>query len=331
MTAETDSVDRYARQTVLPEIGARGQAQLACARVLVVGAGGLGSPALPYLAGAGVGHIRVVDPDTVARHNLHRQTLYTEADEGKPKAQAAARRLCALNSAIDVAAEVSAANAVTAAPWVDAADVVLDCADSVAVTYTLSDLCARRGRPLVSASVVGVSGYVGAFCGGAPSVRAVFPNVPTQLANCNDAGVLGPVVGVLGCLQAHMAIALIVDALDSPLGSLCRFDGATLRTSQLRFDHAQEPATAFAFIAAEQVGADDRVIELRDAHEAPRPAHARADRLTPDALHGLGPAAPGQRTVFCCQSGVRAWRAATDHHLRHGGECALLAAASEHT
>ncbi|MEM7379103.1 MAG: ThiF family adenylyltransferase [Pseudomonadota bacterium] len=331
MTAETATVDRYARQTVLPEIGARGQAQLAGARVLVVGAGGLGAPALPYLAGAGVGHIRVVDPDTVARHNLHRQTLFTEADEGKPKALAAARRLRRLNSTIAIEAEVAAANTVTAAPWVDTADLVLDCADSVAVTYTLSDLCARASRPLVSGSVVGVSGYVGAFCGGAPSVRAVFPNVPTQLANCNDVGVFGPVVGVLGCLQAQMAIALIVDGLDSPLGSLCRFDGTTLRTSQMRFNHAQEPETAFAFIAADQVGANDRVIELRDEREAPRPVHPRADRLAPARVGELGPAAPGQRTVFCCQSGVRAWRAATDYHFRLGGECALLAAATEHT
>jgi len=216
----------------------------------------------------------------------------------------------ALNSEISVTPIVAPLDPANASEWVESADVVLDCADSVAVTYTLSDVCLQHGVPLVSASVLGLSGYAGAFCADAPSVRAVFPDVPDTLANCSDAGVLGPVVGAIGAVQAQMVMSLLLQLPDSPLGSLWRFDGATLRVSTLRFNGAPEPARHFPFVAASHIRATDRVIELRDVQEAPQAVMASALRCLPADLEALAPATPGQRTVLCCHSGLRAWRAA---------------------
>jgi sulfur-carrier protein adenylyltransferase/sulfurtransferase len=158
-------VERYGRQSVLPEVGAAGQARLRDSSVLVVGAGGLGCAVLAYLCAAGVGRLRIIDPDRVEESNLHRQPLYRMSDCGAPKAVAAAAALNALNPEVlsePLIARVTPANA---AQWVSSCDVVVDAADSLALTYVLSDECLRTSRPLVSASVLGLSGYVGVFCG----------------------------------------------------------------------------------------------------------------------------------------------------------------------
>lgn len=147
---------RYARQMALPEVGPDGQARLAAARILVVGAGGLGAPVLQYLAGAGVGRITIADPDTVERGNLHRQVLFGEPALGMPKATAAARALARLNPDIALTALPVAVGPGNASALVADADLVLDCADSFAASYTLSDACRAAGRPLVTASALGL-------------------------------------------------------------------------------------------------------------------------------------------------------------------------------
>ncbi|MEO1161187.1 MAG: NADH-quinone oxidoreductase subunit J, partial [Pseudomonadota bacterium] len=182
-------MSRYARQMVLPEIGAAGQARLAGARAVVVGAGGLGCPVLSYLAGAGVGSITIVDADVVEESNLHRQPLYSMADIGQAKAKAARRTLAAYNPEIEILAEVRRLEPANTASLCRDADIVIDAADSFAVTYTLSDHCLTSGQAFVSASVLGFAGYAGGFCGAsAPSVRAVFPDLPQSAANCATAG-----------------------------------------------------------------------------------------------------------------------------------------------
>src|SRR5713101_6730054 len=169
--------DRYARQTVLGEVGVAGRQRLAASSALVVGAGGLGCPVLQYLAGAGVGHIVIVDHDTVEETNLHRQPLYAMADIGKRKVDAAGAAVRRFNPAtvVEGLAERLTPQNVTA--LVGGADLVVDAADSFAVTYILSDACFAATKPLVSASVIGMTGYAGAFCGGGPSYRAVFREV----------------------------------------------------------------------------------------------------------------------------------------------------------
>jgi sulfur-carrier protein adenylyltransferase/sulfurtransferase len=303
--------DRYARQTVLPEIGVEGQARLGAATVLVVGAGGLGCPVLQYLCAAGVGRLLIVDPDRVDESNLHRQPLYRMSDLGAPKAGAAAQALRHLNPQVaveDFALKLTPANA---ARWVARADVIIDAADSLAVSYILSDECFPRGKPLVSASVLGLAGYVGAFCGGAPSYRALFPQMPRQVGSCAQSGVLGSAVGVMGTLEAHLTLAILLKLAPSVLGRLTSVDFRTLRFSGFSFANAPEPSEcALRFIAPEEVSEGDLVIDLRSVSEAPVSPFSNALRVSVEQVETAGvSAAAASRVVLCCRSGVRAWRA----------------------
>ncbi len=322
-----DPLNRYARQAVLPEVGPEGQASLARARILVVGAGGLGCPALQYLAGAGAGRITIVDPDFVSLENLHRQTLYSMRDLGVSKASAASRILKRLNPCITIHAVAEPLTPSNVSSLLSGSDTALDCADSLAVTYILSDACLGRGIPLISASALGLSGYAGGFCGGAPSVRAVFQEPPAQSATCAEAGVLGPVVGTLGCIQAQMCLAVLLGLHPSPLGMLIRFDARALRFSSFRFDGAPEPEdSAYRFISAAEIAAEDFVVDLRGPDEAPEPATPSAIRLDVDRFGAGGPLPnQGQRAVLCCRSGLRSWQAANRLRECWQGEIVLAA------
>jgi sulfur-carrier protein adenylyltransferase/sulfurtransferase len=314
-------MNRYARQIAV--IGAGGQSQLGDALVVVVGAGGLAAPVLQYLVGAGVGQIRLVDPDRVEISNLHRQTLFRQSDLGQPKVAAAAAHLAALNPQTKVDPLFDRLDPGNVVSLCQDARLVLDCADSFAVSYTLSDHCKAQSLPLISASVTGISGYVGAFCGSAPSLRAVFPDLPARAGSCAEIGVLGPMVGLLGSLQAQMAMAVLTGLAPSPLGQLITADG--LRLGRFRFDDAPEPDWQPRFIAESAIAADDFLIDLRSADEAPliRP---HAQRLSASDFGPGGPIPmPGQRAVFCCRSGLRAFGAAERLHAVWNGEITLVA------
>lgn len=303
-------MSRYARQMVLPEVGAGGQARLGAAHALVVGAGGLGVPVLQYLVGAGLGRITLIDPDRVERGNLHRQPIYGEASIGQPKAEAAAEVLSDLNPGVAVTPIVASLDPANAPGLVADAHVVLDCADSFAASYVLSDACFSAGKPFVTASALGLGGYAGCFCAGAPSLRAVFPDLPERAANCATAGVLGPVVGLLGAMQAQMALAILLGIEPSPLGQVVSFEAAGLRFFGFRFDGAPEPEKPLRFIAPSEIGRDDFVIDLRPPEEAPVPAAAHARRaLVGTVASGALPEA-GQRAVLACRTGLRSWAAA---------------------
>jgi len=303
--------DRYSRQVVLPEVGEGGQARLAAASVAVVGAGGLGCAVLEYLTAAGVGRLTIVDHDSVEESNLHRQPLYRMSDLGKPKAEAARAALGALNPEVRIEARVERLTPANAAPLVVAADVIVDAADSFAVTYVLSDACRGAAKPLVSASVLGLSGYVGVFCGGAPSYRAVFPELPRQAGSCAESGVLGTAVGVMGTLQAHLTLAQLLGLEPPVLGRLINVDFRTLHVGGFSFLNAAEPAHSLMFIAPADVGASDLVVDLRGRTEAPVSPFPSAWRLSVEALEkGEQPLPSGPRIVLCCRTGVRAWRAA---------------------
>ncbi|HTX05559.1 MAG TPA: HesA/MoeB/ThiF family protein [Steroidobacteraceae bacterium] len=319
--------ERYARQMLLPEVNAAGQARLGAATVLVVGAGGLGSPVLQYLCAAGVGRLLILDPDRVDESNLHRQPLYRMSDLGEPKARAAAAALGLLNpqvSAEGIPLRLTPANA---AHWVARAELIIDAADSLAVTYMLSDECLRQGRPLVSASVLALEGYVGAFCGGAPSYRALFPKMPHQAGSCAQSGVLGSAVGVIGALEAHLALALLLELTPTVLGRLVRVDFRTLRFGGFSFANAPEPhEPALRFIAPEEVSAADLVVDLRTLTEAPVSPFPNALRVSVDQIEAVGlSAGSAPRIVLCCRSGVRAWRAGEALKRTGHADLALIA------
>jgi sulfur-carrier protein adenylyltransferase/sulfurtransferase len=320
--------DRYSRQTILPEIGAAGQARLRNARVLVIGAGGLGSPVLQYLCAAGVGRLDIVDPDRVEESNLHRQPIYRMSDIGALKAEAARVALQAANPQTHIEAICERLTPANAARLVASADLVVDAADSFAVTYVASDECLRVGKPLISASVLGLSGYVGAFCGGAPSYRAVFPEMPRQAGSCATAGVLGTAVGVMGTLQAQMVLSFLLGLDPAVLGQLITVDFRTLRFGGFSFCDAREPTgEILPFIAVDQVDTADVVIDLRSLTEAPTSPIPSALRIDVAGVEGDAGKTlpPAPRIVLCCRTGIRAWRAARALQKRGHTNLALIA------
>ncbi|WP_120499872.1 HesA/MoeB/ThiF family protein [Roseovarius sp. EL26] len=315
-------MNRYDRQEMV--IGALGQARLSHAHMLVVGAGGLGCAALPYLVAAGIGHITLLDPDRVEESNLHRQTLYRMEDVGALKAHAARQQLQALNPAVQITDIVSRLTPANAGTLVAQADLVIDAADSFAVSYILSDHCLQLSKPLISASVLGQTGYVGGYCGKVPSLRAVFSDLPESAANCSTAGVLGPVVGVIGTLQAQMAVSTLSDPDRPALGTMITMDLQKFTTGGFSFATASEPDTLFPFVSDNQLTATDQVIELRSKQEAPKAIHKNSNRLEFKSLttHDF---APNRRIVLGCKTGLRAWRAATTLQKAGYSNIALMA------
>jgi molybdopterin/thiamine biosynthesis adenylyltransferase len=314
--------DRYARQTILPEVGADGQARLAAASVVVVGAGGLGCPVLQYLAGAGVGRLTVVDHDSVEETNLHRQPLYGLGDIGQPKAEAAKTTLMRFNPAVAIDAVVARLTPQNASDLVAGADVIVDAADSFAVTYILSDACHAAAKPLVSASVIGLTGYAGAFCGGGPSYRAVFPEVSMDGGTCATVGVLGTAVATLGSIQAHLVLHLLLGIEPTVLGRVVTFDAKRMLFGGFDFEGSPEPDAAVPFIAPSALRSDDFVIDLRAVDEAPRP-FADGQRIEVAAVETVDFPST-RRIVLCCRSGQRALMAA-DRLRNRGLDLALVA------
>lgn len=320
--------ERYARQLSLPEISWEGQRRIGAASVLVVGAGGLGCAVLPYLCAAGIGRLILVDHDRIEESNLHRQPLYRMTQLGEPKVSVARETLSALNPHVSVEAIFDRLTPANAASLVARADLVVDAADSFAVTYILSDECKRVGKSLVSASVLGLSGYVGAFCGGVPSYRAVFPELPPQAGTCAGVGVLGTAVGVIGTLQAQISLSLLLPALETDVaGRLISVDFRTLRFSCFSFRSARDEGPGFRFISATDVASTDICVELRDVQEAPAPAIDSSVRLGVDQVDSLVPQlTSATRVVLCCRTGLRAWRAASRLRAAGHSNVALLAA-----
>ena len=315
-------MSRYSRQIAV--IGPEAHARLPEASVLVIGAGGLAAPVLQYLVGAGVGHIRIVDADHVSLSNLHRQTLFREADIGQPKGTIAARSMAQLNGDVQFEPIETRFDPANAAALCDGVDLILDCADSFAASYIASDHCLNSGQPLISASIVGLDGYCGGFCGGAPGMRAVFPDLPDRLGSCDADGVLGPSVGVVGGLQAQMALA-VLSGNATPLGQLVTYDAHTLRFGGFRFDGAEDPAANPAFIAPAETAPADFLVDLR-AEGEPGPALPDAIRHSVADFTASGPTPDqNQRAVLACRSGLRAWQAAERLSKYWAGEIKLLA------
>jgi molybdopterin/thiamine biosynthesis adenylyltransferase len=226
-------IERYARHLVLREVGGPGQQKLKAASVLIVGAGGLGSPAALYLAAAGVGALFVADPDVVDLSNLQRQVLYAEGDVGRSKAEAAADRLAALNPHIFVAGYQGAFDSSTADELAKGVDLVLDGTDNFSVRYEVNAACVRHRKPLISGAIGRWTGQVGVF-GGQPCYRCLVPEIPPDAETCVAMGVVGALAGVVGSMMALEAIKLITGAGEPLLGRLMIYDALSAETRTVR-------------------------------------------------------------------------------------------------
>lgn len=244
--AETDPqrrgfLERYSRHLRLPQVGLDGQERLAQARVLLVGAGGLGSPAAFYLAAAGVGRLRLVDDDRVELSNLQRQVLHTDAEIGRPKVESAARRLAALNPLVRSEALRERVTAENVERLLEGVDVVIDGADNFPTRYLLNDACVKLGKPLVYGAVQQFEGQVSVFDAGrrrgqAPCYRCLFPEPPPpeSAPSCSEAGVLGVLPGVIGLLQATEALKLLLGIGEPLSGRLLAFDALAMHFREIQ-------------------------------------------------------------------------------------------------
>jgi len=234
-----DDIERYARHLVLAEIGGPGQQKLAAARVLIVGAGGVGGPAALYLAAAGVGTLGLVDPDTVALSNLQRQILFTGEDIGRPKVEAGAMRLTALNPNVRIEPHPMPLTTDNAADLIAGHDLVVDGTDDFATRFAVNAACVAAGVPLVSGALGRWSGQVGVFTG-RPCYQCLVPEIPPDAETCARVGVVGALAGVIGAMVALEAIKLITDAGQPLVGKLMLYEGlsATTRTVRITPDPA---------------------------------------------------------------------------------------------
>ena len=249
MTLSSQEIERYARHIVLRGVGGPGQNSLKAGRALVVGAGGLGSPALQYLAGAGVGAIGIVDDDSVSLSNLHRQVIHATDDVGRRKTESAAAAIARINPHVAVEPIAMRLDEKNAASLVRRFDVVLDGSDNFATRYALSDACFHERRPLVSAALGEFDGTLttltpyenGPDGRPNPTYRCLFPEPPEPgtIPTCTEAGVLGALAGVLGSMMALEAIRVLVggfgDGDAGLVGRLLMIDARAMRFETLRY------------------------------------------------------------------------------------------------
>ncbi len=336
-------MSRYLRQTTLPEFGAAGQEKLRTSSVLIVGAGGLGSPSSIYLAAAGVGRIGLVDFDRVDETNLHRQILYGTSDVGRPKLEAARERLSDLNPEVAVETYPSRLTSENALEILTGYDVVLDGTDNFATRYLVNDACTLLGKPNVYGSVFRFDGQVSVFSTrDAPCYRCLYPEPPPpHLApSCAEGGVLGVLPGIIGTLQATEAIKILTGIGETLAGRLLLFDALrmTFRTMKLR-RRCDEHAQVTKLIDYEELcnavttkditptelsqkiagGADVVLIDVREPHEWSAGHLEGATHIPMNQVPQRLAEIPQERdVVMICRSGGRSAHV-QEHLLQNAG------------
>lgn len=270
MLLTDEQLTRYSRQILLEQVGVEGQRKLLDARVLVVGAGGLGSPAAIYLAAAGVGTIGIVDGDRVDLSNLHRQILHLDHDQGRPKVQSARRHLEDLNPDVRVVAYNATLTRENALDIIGDYDVVVNGSDNFPTRYLVNDACVFLGKPLVDASILRFEGQATVYLPGQGCYRCLFPAPPPagMVPSCAEAGIIGAVAGHLGTLQALEAIKIILGFGETLNGRLLLYDGLTGQYRTLRWKRDPDCPVC---------GDNPSITELIDYHQfcgVPAPAAA---------------------------------------------------------
>ena len=340
MPLSASEQSRYHRHLALPELGKDGQERLQAARVLVIGAGGLGSPAALYLAAAGVGTLGLVDCDRVELSNLQRQVLFDTAAVGRLKTEAARERLLALNPEISVIAHTLTLRAENVLEVLRGYDLVLDGTDRLATRYLVNDACVLLGKPLVSAAIHRFEGHAMTYLPGrGPCYRCLFPAAEEGVVgNCAEAGVLGVLPGVLGAIQATEAIKIVTGVGEPIVGRLVTYDALELRFVELPVTHRADCAvcgehptitaprdaeelcdtvnldhirrlTALALqdlLASERDSAGLVLVDVREPQEF-NTRHLQGARNIPlaDLTHRLDELVGERTPVFVCRSGRR--------------------------
>jgi adenylyltransferase/sulfurtransferase len=345
-TLDAQEMARYGRHLVLPEVGLQGQLRLRAASVLVVGAGGLGSPLALYLAAAGVGRLGLVDFDTVDLSNLQRQILYGTADVGRPKVSVAAARLKDVNPHVTLQTHETRLTAANALALVSDHDIIVDGSDNFATRYLVNDACVLAGKPNVHGSIFRFEGQVSLFWAGhGPCYRCLFPEPPAPgtVPDCAEGGVLGVLPGIIGAVQATETVKWILGRGETLCGRLLLFDALEMRFRelQLRRDPAcpvcgdrptirelvePEPACAAPSSAESSASAIDaselrarldrgeplQLLDVRGPHEWAI-AHLPGAQLIPvqeleRRLHDV--ASDREIVVYCHRGILSAWAAA---------------------
>lgn len=314
--------ERYRRQLSLDGFGMAAQQRVAEGHVLVVGAGGLGAPALLYLAAAGVGHITVVDDDVVELSNLHRQVIHAEKSVGQPKVDSAAAAMRALNSDVEITAVHARVTEENADELIAGADVVLDGTDNFAARYVVSAACARAEVPHVWASILGFDAQLSIFWANhGPIYSDLFPEAPPEGAvpRCAEAGVLGPVVGIVGSAMALESLKLLGGVGTPLVGTIAYFSGMDGRWEYIELT-VPEGAAPEAKAVAEQkqeplFRPEDLLVDVREQHEFDAghlphaylyPLSGLRESIPSELLEEIASAQQaGGRVIVYCAAGVR--------------------------
>lgn len=342
---ENKRYERYHRQMILQEFGETGQQKLLEAKVLVIGAGGLGCPSLQYLTAAGVGTIGIVDDDTVALSNLHRQVLYSVNDIGLPKAERAKEILQQLNPDITIIAYKLRLTVENALEIMKGFDVIIDGTDNFSTRYMINDACVLLGKPLVYAAISQFEGQVAIFnCSGnnekPVNYRDLFPDPPKddEVLNCAEAGVLGVLPGIIGTMQANETIKLITGMGTALINSVWTFNALSNQSYELKLSANEKTASlippdeaAFkqmnyewlcaATPASFEIDSDEfdellesggvEIIDVRELHETPDVDEFDHKRIPLQQIEKSGPSIQSDTVVIFCQSGKRSKQAAT--------------------
>lgn len=338
---------RYSRHLILPEVGMEGQRRLKGARVLVVGAGGLGSPSLLYLAAAGVGTLGVIDFDNVDLSNLQRQILHSTDEIGNQKTASAERRIKCLNPEVDVEVHDDRLSVDNGLKVIEKYDIVVDGTDNFSTRYLVNDACVLLGKANVYGSIYRFEGQASVFFSPqGPCYRCLFPNppAPDAVPNCAEGGVLGVLAGVIGAIQATEAIKLILDHGDSLMGRLLLYDATDMRFESLKVSRnkscpicgdsptirelsqtaiscsAQEPSITDAQVPAitpEQLSSElknNPSLKLVDVRNKEEYELCRIENSTliplPELSSRIGELERGEPVVVYCRSGNRSRKAA---------------------
>ena len=323
---------RYKRQINLPQVGNDGQQKLKKAKVLVIGAGGLGNAILPYLSASGVGTIGIIDGDRVEKSNLQRQVLFTEDSIGKSKVDIIASKLAELNSETDIKNYNEYLNANNAISIIENYDLVVDATDTVGIRYLINDTCILTNKPFVYGSVYRFEGQISVFnYKNGPTYRCLFKEKNTKVINCEEAGVLGTTVGIAGMLQANEVMKMILETGDVLSGKLLLYNTLNNKQDIISFKKDVSLKVDMDFYkseyfedripnidAKEAIISNSRLIDVREYGELPEIKSEKIIKIPLSQLEtSMHQLSKEQSYAVFCQHGIRSL-SASDQLKAHG-------------